>query len=189
MLKKYKVIKASEISKKHKMITLSVGFLLVIIGLNIPFGINNEFVFIGIKIVDVLIKVAIILLCCVASVLLHECLHALVFKIFTGKAKIGFIKDKTWGWVGYATSPNSVIPKKKLIMTIIAPQILSLILVGILIYSSYSDIVKYVILNIMVMNLAGGCVDYYTIWLLMKEKGNVFVEDTMTGAILYKEEQ
>lgn len=118
---------------------------------------------------------------------LHELAHGIAFKIYTGKVKFGIKWRTKMGVCAYATSPNSVLTKKQMIITGLAPQIMTVIIMAILYFvNGVNSWLPYSLLVFATMNFGGGSADMYCAWLLLREKGQIFVKDTVTGMQIYR---
>ncbi len=147
--------------------------------MNLPFGIT-------LSLTDSLISFGLFLVVCIPTVMVHEGLHGLFFWIYTGKVEFGF---KLWAGVGpvaYATSPGSIMSKWKMIVVLLIPQIFTTVLLVLSGLVLFSNLVRMELLSMAAFNLGGGSFDLYFVYLLLKEKSRVFVQDTMTGMKLYK---
>lgn len=114
-----------------------------------------------------------------AIVVTHEALHGLFFYLFSRKVSFG-VKWKTkFGPAPYASSPGTLFSKRQYQMIGFAPQFLSalLLIVGVFLHAPA--------LAILVMaataNLAGGCVDMWSIYELQRMPKDILVEDTSDG--------
>lgn len=185
-LRKYKEISISKMrrSERYGVICFGVGLMMMVMGL--PFGIDAP-TFISSAIIDGFIRIGLWLVVCVFATILHEGLHGLFFWRFTGKVKFGFKLWSETGPIAYATSLNSILSKHRMMMVTIAPQILTIVLLMLIGLVGLPNLLRYGLLNMAAFNLGGGCFDLYFIFLVLKEKGKIFVEDTMTGVVLYKE--
>ena len=121
----------------------------------------------------------------VPVVVLHELAHGLAFKTFGKKIKFGFKLQKVINVIFYTTSPGSILPRKEMIFVALAPQIMTIAILSIL-FLLKDTVLKNCLLTFAAFNLASGCADIYMAWLIARQKGNIFVEDTGTGAIIYK---
>lgn len=116
---------------------------------------------------------------------IHELIHGLFFKVFMpqNKVKFGF---KWKSGMAYATSPGSLYSRGKMLIIGLAPFVfISLGLTVALVMGWISPIVYTIIASLH----AAGCIGdfYYTYLLLIKfGKGNILVEDTETGLLIYQ---
>jgi Protein of unknown function (DUF3267). len=118
----------------------------------------------------------------IVMVVVHELLHGILFKIYTGKVKFGFLPKKI---AFYATSPNSFITKEHFIQICLLPQILVFpcLLVA---WISTTPMVEYIAITIFVFNFLGGISDWWVAFTLARYKENILVEDTMSGMTVYQ---
>lgn len=185
MLSKYKEVSLLKMRRLEKFGVYCFGFGLVWAVLSMPFHIDTP-VFAESWAMDTLVRVASLLVIATVSIVLHEALHGLFFWTYTGKVKFGFKLWSKIGMMAYATSPNSILSRGRMIMITIAPQILSVVVLLAIGFMGLPNLARHGLLNMVAINLGGGCFDLYFVFLLLKEKGKVLVEDTMTGAILYR---
>ena len=124
----------------------------------------------------------------VPVIILHELSHGVVFKLYTGIMKFGFKLKTGLGPVFYTTCPKCLMPRNRMILAYLAPQVLTLIALAILAAVKLSSIwLANSLLLFAAFNLAGGCADLFMVYIMTKEKGRIFVEDTGTGAIFYRQ--
>jgi Putative zincin peptidase len=112
----------------------------------------------------------------------HELLHGIFFKLFTGRVIYGFILKK---FVFYASSPNQKISGNKFIVTALAPQLLAIpmfLIMGLV----HNPIIDYFTLIFVFANLIGGTSDIWVAMTLAHYKEKVWAEDTKTGLIIYR---
>ena len=118
----------------------------------------------------------------VFMIVVHELLHGVLFKAYTGKVKFGFLPKK---FAFYATSPNSIITKEHFIQICLFPQIL--IFPCLLIAWIFpTQLISYIAITIFVFNLLGGVSDWWVALTLAHYKDNVLIEDTMSGMTVYE---
>lgn len=134
----------------------------------------------------VIYRLEISLVAVVIGIVLHEALHGIFFKIYTGKVKFGIMFHKIMLVMPYATSQDTLIKKNRMIMIALAPQILTLLVILALFYNGYNPIIRYALVWLGAFNLGGGCMDIYTVVQVMKEKGDIYTEDTKTGMNIYR---
>jgi hypothetical protein len=146
-------------------------------------GLGTHFIKIPSTIISVMMSVGV----CAVVVILHELAHGVMFRIYTGKVKFGCKWKTKMGFVAYATSPGSILDKRKMVAVSLAPQVMSIAILATLpfIYNSNAWL-SYCLLIFVAMNFGGGCADLHGVWLVMREKGKIFVEDTGTGMIIYR---
>lgn len=123
-------------------------------------------------------------LCVVAVVFSHEGLHGAFFRKFGGKVKFGFKLWTPMGPVFYTTAPGCLFTKAQALMTVLAPQIMTPILLGVIAFAP--DVLKRPLLLAGAFNLAGGCFDIYIANWLRVFPADVLIEDTVTGLKVYK---
>jgi len=119
----------------------------------------------------------------VATTIIHELMHGIWFKIFTGHVTYGFnIKQ----FVAYASAPNEKVSRDKFILIALFPQLLAipcLIIATIL----SSPLVIFIAMTTLVINLVGGTSDWWVAFTLARNYSkNVLIEDTITGISVYK---
>lgn len=117
------------------------------------------------------------------SILVHELIHGLFFKIFN---KNGKVKFGTKNGLVYATSPNSLYSKKQFYIIVLAPFVVLSTLFTIALIFDVFELVEYIIIATV---HASACVgDFYWIYLLKDEPKTVKVEDTEKGMNVYRGE-
>lgn len=124
----------------------------------------------------------------VATIVAHEGLHGLFFWLFTGKAKFGFKLWSSWGPIFWASSPGSLISRRRFQIVALAPQILTIILLPIMVFVPLSSILAYCLLIAAGFNLCGGCFDIYLFFVLRKYPKHFLVQDTLDGALIWEED-
>ncbi len=120
------------------------------------------------------------------AIVLHELAHGIGFYLYTGKVEFGVKWRTKFGVVAYATSPKSILPRHKMMVIALAPQVMTVAILGILPMLSYTSWLAYSLLMFVGMNLGGGCGDLYCVWQMIRQKGQIFVEDTETGIAIYR---
>ncbi|WP_022796488.1 DUF3267 domain-containing protein [Bavariicoccus seileri] len=116
----------------------------------------------------------------VVSIICHELIHGLFFKIFhlEGKVKFGFKNG-----MAYATSPNSYYTKGQFAVIILAPFI---VISTLLIISYYLTILSAIFFVLLAALHAGSCVgDFYFIYLICRSPKNCLIMDTEVGLSFY----
>lgn len=118
----------------------------------------------------------------IATIIAHEALHGIWFKIFTGKVVFGVLLKK---FVFYASSPDSKIKRNQFILICLFPQILAIPLFLIMRLNN-SPLVSYMASVSMLFNLCGGVSDWWASFTLARYPENVFIEDTKAGAVIWQ---
>jgi|GEM_PF-5374537 len=118
----------------------------------------------------------------IAMIIVHELLHGILFKIFTGKVTFGFLPKKL---AFYASSPQSIITKEHFIAICLFPQILA-IPCFIVALVNKNPLIIYTVLTIFVFNLLGGVSDWWVAFTLAHYKQDIMVEDTKYGMPVYE---
>ena len=116
----------------------------------------------------------------------HELLHGVWFKAFTGLVKYGVvIKWKVIPFAFYTSAPKMKIQRNHFILIALFPQVLTVVsmLVALL---NPEPFIRYLGLVVMVMNALGGVSDLWAAATLSHYGKEVFVEDIKTGMIVYK---
>lgn len=114
------------------------------------------------------------------SIILHELIHALFFKIFnwSGNVKFGFKKG-----MAYATSPQSYYTKNKFSIITISPFVIITILLYFLLTLQILSPYQFILLASI---HAAGCIgDFYWIFLIIKSPKGSLIEDTEKGINFY----
>lgn len=116
----------------------------------------------------------------VLVVIVHEFVHALFFRIFTGEwAKLG-VK----GWYAYAAAPDWYIPRNLHIVTLLAPLVI-ISLTGMIVMLFVPLALLWGVLLFLVVNAAGAIGDIVTAgWLLTKPR-DAYVNDYGDGWAVY----
>lgn len=123
----------------------------------------------------------------ISAIPIHELAHGLIFYIYTKKVKFGMKWHKYFLFIAYATSPLSILTKRQMILVNLAPQIITVIIFALLPFIGHiNGWLPYSLLSFSAMNLGGGCADIYSVFVMVNQKGKIYVEDTMTGMILYR---
>lgn len=121
------------------------------------------------------------------AIIFHELAHGLAYYLYTGKVKFGIKWRTKLGVVAYAFSPSSILPKSKMIVVALAPQVMTVVILAILLlFGQVNDWLPYPLLMFAIMNCAGGCGDMYGVWLLLRQKGEIYIEDMGTSQIIYR---
>jgi len=118
----------------------------------------------------------------VAMTIVHELLHGVWFKIFTGHVAFGFILKK---FVFYASAPYEKISRNKFILVALFPQVLAIpcLIITLL---THNPTVHYMAVIVFVCNLLGGVSDIWAAFTLAHYNKRVMAEDTKTGMIIYQ---
>jgi hypothetical protein len=118
----------------------------------------------------------------ITLVALHELMHGLFFWLYSKKVQFGVKWKSKFGPTPYATSPDSLFTKHQFQMIALAPQILSImaLILSVALFHTNSTISTFALMFAMT-NLAGGCIDLYSVFQLMKYPDSVLLEDTGDG--------
>lgn len=123
--------------------------------------------------------------CLIGSIPVHELLHGLFFRLFTGKVKFGVTAHSGLGLAFFATSPDSLMVAWKYQIIALAPQFMTIILFVLAILVPSVKPANILLLTAAV-NLAGGCADIYAVKLVSKHNyRKTMVKDTKTGMEIY----
>ncbi|HFI2447783.1 TPA: DUF3267 domain-containing protein [Streptococcus suis] len=117
--------------------------------------------------------------------IIHEWIHGLFFKIFCPKNPVKYgIKWKTG--MAYAISPNSLYNRFQTVIIALAPFVL--ISLGLTASAMFGWLDKGAYQILATMHAAACAGDFYYTYLLLVKfaKGNIAVEDTETGLIIYQ---
>ncbi|HEM4069884.1 TPA: DUF3267 domain-containing protein [Streptococcus suis] len=118
-------------------------------------------------------------------IVVHEAIHGIFFKVFCPENPVKYgIKWKQG--MAYATSPGSLYNRMQMLVISLAPFVV--ISLGLTIVAVFWEMDVSLYLMLATMH-AASCVGdfYYTYLLLVKfAKGNIAVEDTETGLIIYQ---
>lgn len=112
----------------------------------------------------------------------HELLHGVWFKAFTGHVTFGFILKK---FVFYASAPREKLTRNQFILVALFPQVIAVpcLLVAML---NHNPMVNYLAVVVLFMNLAGGTSDIWAAITIARYKKEAMVEDTKTGMVVYQ---
>lgn len=119
------------------------------------------------------------LLIVLGIIAIHEGLHGVFFWLYSRHLSFG-VKWKTkFGPAPYATSSGRMFTKRQYQMIGFAPQFLSatLLVFGIVTH----DAISALLLMAAAANLAGGCIDIWSIYEIQRLPENILVEDTSDG--------
>ena len=115
----------------------------------------------------------------------HEAIHGIFFKVFCPEnpVKYGF---KWKSGMAYATSPGSLYNRVQMLVISLAPfVVISLVLTMLAGFGMMNTTLYCMLATMHAASCAGDF--YYTYLLLVKfAKGNIAVEDTETGLIIYQ---
>ncbi|MDW8750913.1 DUF3267 domain-containing protein [Streptococcus suis] len=118
-------------------------------------------------------------------IVVHEAIHGIFFKIFRPEnpVKFGF---KWKSGMAYATSPGSLYNRMQMLVISLAPfVVISLALTMVAGFGMMNITLYFMLATMHAASCAGDF--YYTYLLLVKfAKGNIAVEDTETGLIIYQ---
>ena len=121
------------------------------------------------------------------AVIFHELAHGLAYYLYTGKVKFGVRWKTKLGLVAYAVSLGSILPKSKIMIVALAPQVMTVVILAMLPFLiQVNSWLPYPLLMFAIMNCAGGCADFYLVWLLLRQKGEIYIEDMGTSQIIYR---
>lgn len=113
-------------------------------------------------------------------IVVHELIHGAFFKLFhpEGKVKFGFKNG-----MAYATSPNSFYTRGQFILICLAPFVLiSSALMGYALFSLNTSIPLIFLASCHAASCAG---DFYWVFLISRQGGNIRVQDTEVGMSIY----
>ena len=122
----------------------------------------------------------------VVSITMHEGLHGIFFKLFTGKVRFGFKARTPMGPVFYATALGEMVTKRKFWLIVLAPQIATGVLLGVIFLAHLSQSVEWFLYCIMVINFLGGAMDIYMAFWLRRFPRNSLIEDTQKGIVVWQ---
>ncbi|HEL9629989.1 TPA: DUF3267 domain-containing protein [Streptococcus suis] len=118
-------------------------------------------------------------------IVVHEAIHGIFFKVFCPEnpVKYGF---KWKSGMAYATSPGSLYNRMQMLVISLAPfVVISLVLTMVAGFGMMNIILYFMLATMHAASCAGDF--YYTYLLLFKfANGNIAVEDTETGLIIYQ---
>lgn len=127
-----------------------------------------------------------VLIAFIVTVVIHEGLHGLFFYIFSGKVKFGAKLRGGMGPAFFATSPGSLIPKRRFQLVALAPQILTICLVPTLFLIPYPSMLSNILVLTMALNFGGGCLDIYIALWSRKFPRSFLFEDIRDGLKIYE---
>lgn len=113
-------------------------------------------------------------------IVVHELIHGAFFKLFhpEGKVKFGFKNG-----MAYATSPNSFYTRGQFILICLAPFVLiSSALMGYALFSLNTSVPLIFLASCHAASCVG---DFYWVYLISKQGGNIRVQDTEVGMSIY----
>ena len=119
----------------------------------------------------------------VAALPIHELVHALAFKIFSGgRARITFGFSN---WMLYTASPGTVLVRKSFCAVLLAPAIVvSAVMGAVAIMQGYPLLAWFLV----VIHLAGCTGDIGYVRIILSEPMANLVQDTSKGIALYHDE-
>jgi hypothetical protein len=164
------------VPKKYIWIVSIIGCLLSFILA------TSYYWYIGATIKDIWVSTALTLGLIIAIVPVHEFLHGMWFKIFTGHVTYGFILKK---FVFYASAPQEKLSRNHFILVALFPQVIA-IPCFIVWYLSRNPLVDYLVIVVFFMNSLGGVSDIWAALTLSRYDKKVLVEDTKTGMAVYQ---
>ena len=172
-----------------KNITAREIILLVCFGLGVPLVILTfgNTLGIGTELVSSsALQLMLVLLVSMAIVTpLHEGMHGLFFKIFTGKAIFGATFRTKLGLVFWASSPDSLIPRVRFQIIALAPQALTVLFLLVAVLMPLPDKMAYTLLIMAALNLSGGCIDLWGAMWLRNFPKSCLIEDTKDGCNVF----
>ncbi|HEL1593068.1 DUF3267 domain-containing protein [Streptococcus suis] len=115
----------------------------------------------------------------------HEAIHGLFFKIFCPENPVKYgIKWKSG--MAYATSPGSLYNRMQMLVISLAPFVV--ISLGLTVVAGLGWMSMSLYLMLATLHAASCAGDFYYAYLLLVKfaKGNIAVEDTETGLIIYQ---
>ncbi|HEL2401704.1 DUF3267 domain-containing protein [Streptococcus iners] len=118
-------------------------------------------------------------------IVVHEAIHGIFFKVFCPENPVKYgIKWKSG--MAYATSPGSLYNRMQMLVISLAPFVV--ISLGLTILASLGGMDVSLYLMVATMHAAACAGDFYYTYLLLVKfaKGNIAVEDTETGLIIYQ---
>lgn len=189
LLKKINLLENQKLIQFLSRLSLSIFliFLAVLVGYIVidPFVLQNEFRFlaetekVGWQAIILLVsgKVFILFLLFFLSLILHEGIHGLFFKIFGAKkVRFGFKKG-----MAYAEAAGSYFRPWQFSVIALSPFcVLSLL------YLLLGQLYPISALLLAAMHTSGCVGDFYFVYLLSKFKGMSWIEDTKNGINLYE---
>jgi hypothetical protein len=117
-------------------------------------------------------------------VILHETMHGIGFLAQGYKTRFGCAVDTGIGLACYTTSPGSIVPRARMILILLAPQLLTALA---LLFSFHTTgMLPQILVAFASYNFGGACADLYSLTIVLIEEGEIYIEDTGTGAIIYR---
>lgn len=119
----------------------------------------------------------------VAALPIHELVHAIAFKVFSGgraHVKFGFS-----GWMLYTTSPGTVLVRKSFCAVLLAPAIIVSAVMGVVAFMQGYPLLAWFLV---VVHLAGCTGDIGYVRIILSEPMANLVQDTSKGIALYHDE-
>ncbi len=169
--------------RKKQKVSITVSGLLLFF---IVFSLKDLLGIVSLRLPNSLVIIPIAMFVIVA----HELAHGTMFKVFTGVAKFGFRLHSGIGVVFYTTCPGKLLTRNRMIAVTTAPQVITVaIIIALALMQNGNGWLSYPLLMAAAFNLSGGCADLFSIVQLLKYKGNIFVEDTATGAVIYEKRE
>jgi len=134
------------------------------------------------------VRIIIYLASMVLVIPLHELLHGIMFKIYTGKMTFGVKLKTKFGPVFYASSIGSLLTINQYRLVALTPQALTLVIIIFisLMKGIIPDAAIIMLYSIACLNVLGGCLDIYLVFRFSKYDKNYLVEDTKDGCKIYK---
>ncbi|HFI0273459.1 TPA: DUF3267 domain-containing protein [Streptococcus suis] len=120
-----------------------------------------------------------------ALIIIHELIHGIFFKVFCPENPVKYgIKWKSG--MAYATSPGSLYNRMQMLVISLAPFVM--ISLGLTVVAGLGWMSMSLYLMLATLHAASCSGDFYYTYLLLIRfaKGNIAVEDTETGLIIYQ---
>ena len=123
----------------------------------------------------------------IVTIVLHEMLHGVFFKVFTGSASYGFKPITQMGPVFWATS-DKFLTRDQLRMVSLAPQLLTVVAL-----TCFAFLTKYPAIGLALVimaagNLSGGCMDIWTVIYLQRYSEDKFFKDEKVNVSVWEKE-
>ena len=133
---------------------------------------------------DLFMKYSVLILVAVLVIVpLHEALHGILFKLWTGKVRFGFVI--TLAFPAFYSTSESEISRNRFIAIALIPQILTIIALLCAELSSLSEFGIACCVACASFNLSGGCSDFIVAGKLLTLPSSVRVKDDKIGITIY----